>query len=47
MAVFTEINNDDELIISCKCGCNSGIHIKINNECDDKYFVGTYNHRKN
>ena len=42
MAILAGINNDDELVISCKCGCNSGIHIKIDNECNDDYFIGTY-----
>lgn len=28
MAVFKNFK-DDELIVSCKCGCDEGIHFKI------------------
>ena len=40
MAVLKNFEND-ELIVSCKCGCNDGIHIKINKEEDetDRAFV--------
>lgn len=42
MAIFKGINNDDELIISCKCGCDSGIRVKIDKEYNEDYFVSTY-----
>lgn len=36
MAVFKNFN-DDELIISCKCGCDEGIHFKIHDYKDGEY----------
>lgn len=44
MAVLKNFEND-ELIVSCKCGCNDGIHIKINKEEDetDRAFVAFTN----
>lgn len=44
MAVLKNFKND-ELIVSCKCGCNDGIHIKINKEEDetDRAFIAFAN----
>lgn len=39
MAVFKNFN-EDELIISCKCGCDEGIHFTIT---DDNCFVAFTN----
>lgn len=36
MAVFKNFK-DDELIISCKCGCDEGIHFKIHDYEDGDY----------
>ena len=36
MAVFKNFK-DDELIVSCKCGCDEGIHIKIHDYEDGDY----------
>ena len=37
MAVFKNFD-DNELIISCNCGCDEGIHLKVNHEpCEDYY----------
>lgn len=36
MAVLKS-KNDKELIISCRCGCDEGVHIKISNDGDDYY----------
>ena len=33
MAVFKNFK-DDELIVSCKCGCDEGIHFKIHDYGD-------------
>ncbi len=41
MAVFKNFN-DDELIISCRCGCDEGIHFNIANFDDDDYVFVTY-----
>ena len=38
MAVFTNYD-DDELIISCGCGCDDGIHFRIYHEFDDDYYA--------
>ena len=35
MAVFKNFK-DDELIVSCKCGCDEGIHFKIHDEDGDE-----------
>lgn len=32
--------NQKELILSCNCGCNNGLHIKIEKE-DPEYFCYT------
>ena len=32
--------NKKELIVSCNCGCNNGLHIKIEKE-DPEYFCYT------
>ena len=44
MAVLKNFKND-ELIVSCKCGCNDGIHIKINKKEDetDRAFIAFTN----
>ena len=36
MAVFKKFK-DDELIVSCKCGCDEGIHFKIHDYGDGDY----------
>lgn len=36
MAVLKSKNNR-ELIISCRCGCDEGVHITISNDGDDYY----------
>lgn len=41
MAVLKNFK-DDELIVSCKCGCDNGIHIRINNYEDGDYAFLTY-----
>lgn len=41
MAVFKNFK-DDELIISCKCGCDEGIHFKIENYEDSDYAFLSY-----
>lgn len=41
MAVFKNFK-DDELIVSCKCGCDEGIHFKIANFDDDDYAFITF-----
>lgn len=41
MAVFKNFEND-ELIISCKCGCDEGIHIKITDFGDGDYAFLSY-----
>lgn len=41
MAVFKKFK-DDELIVSCKCGCDEGIHFKIHDYGDGDYAFLTY-----
>ena len=41
MAVFKNFK-DDELIVSCKCGCDEGIHFKIYDYRDGDYAFLTY-----
>jgi hypothetical protein len=41
MAVFKNFK-DDELIVSCKCGCDEGIHFKIYDYKDGDYAFLTY-----
>ena len=41
MAVFKNFK-DDELIISCKWGCDEGIHFKIHDYEDGDYAFLTY-----
>ena len=41
MAVFKNFK-DDELIVSCKCGCDKGIHLKIHDYEDGDYAFLTY-----
>ena len=43
MAVFKNFK-DDELIVSCKCGCDEGIHFKIENYEDGDYAFLTFTH---
>ena len=38
MAVFKNFK-DDELVVSCKCGCDEGIHFKIHG-----YQLNNYSH---
>lgn len=42
MAVFKNFE-DDELIISCKCGCDEGIHFSIVKDGDYYAFVSFIN----
>ena len=41
MAVFKNFA-DNELIVSCKCGCDEGIHFKIQDYGDGDYAFLTY-----
>nr|DAQ99722.1 MAG TPA: hypothetical protein [Caudoviricetes sp.] len=41
MAVFKNFK-DDELIVSCECGCDEGIHFKIYDYKDGDYAFLTY-----
>lgn len=41
MAVFKNFK-DDELIVSCKCGCDEGIHFKIHDYGDGDYAFLSY-----
>ena len=41
MTVFKNFK-DDELIVSCKCGCDEGIHFKIHDYGDGDYAFLTY-----
>lgn len=41
MAVFKNFE-DDELIVSCKCGCDDGIHFKIQDDEDGDYAFLTF-----
>ena len=38
MAILKNTKND-ELIISCKCGCDEGIHLKIYQDEDEYSFM--------
>ena len=31
-----------ELFISCDCGCEQGVHIRVDKEDNDMYFLMTY-----
>ncbi len=44
MAVLTNFEND-ELVVSCSCGCNEGVHIKLdyNKDFDDYAFMAFTN----
>ena len=42
MAIFTSEDNK-ELIITCKCGCEESIHITINDEGDMFSFISYMN----
>ena len=41
MAVLNNLM-DDELVINCKCGCDEGIHIKIDCDDPDDYALMTF-----
>lgn len=41
MAIFKNFK-DDELIVSCKCGCDEGIHFKIANFDNNDYVFVTF-----
>lgn len=41
MAIFKNYNGD-ELIISCKCGCDNGIHFSITKNDDEEYAFITF-----
>ena len=36
----------DELIVSCNCGCDDGIHLKVDKEDPDYYVFLTYTNGK-
>lgn len=38
MAVFKNCNND-ELIISCKCGCDDGVHLSVTKDDEEYAFI--------
>lgn len=38
MAVLRS-KDGNSLIVDCSCGCGNGIRLKIDNECDDLYFI--------
>jgi hypothetical protein len=31
-----------ELLVSCDCGCEQGVHIRVDKEDSDMYFLMTY-----
>ena len=31
-----------ELLVSCNCGCEQGVHIRVDKEDNDMYFLMTY-----
>jgi hypothetical protein len=41
MSVLKSKDNT-ELFISCDCGCEQGVHIRIDKENDNMYFLMTY-----
>lgn len=41
MAVLRNKDNT-ELLISCDCGCEQGVHIRVDKEDNDMYFLMTY-----
>lgn len=41
MAVFKNFS-DDELIISCKCGCDEGIHFAVGHHGNEEYYFMTF-----
>jgi hypothetical protein len=41
MSVLRNKDNT-ELLISCDCGCEQGVHIRIDKEDNDMYFLMTY-----
>lgn len=41
MAVL-KTKNETELIVSCKCGCEDGIHLRVDKDNDDWYAIMTY-----
>lgn len=38
--------NDTDLVVSCHCGCEEGLHIQIDNEIEDLYCLMSYTHGK-
>ena len=46
MAVFKNFK-DDELIVSCKCGCDEGIHFKIHDYGDGTFTLNKDHSLKN
>lgn len=46
MAVFKNFK-DDELIVSCKCGCDKGIHLKIHDYEDGEMIIDLENIESN
>lgn len=41
MSVFKNFDGN-ELVVSCKCGCDEGIHFEINGSEDDDYAFVTF-----
>ena len=41
MAVL-KTKDETELIVSCKCGCEDGIHLRVDKDDDDWYAIMTY-----
>lgn len=41
MSVF-KTTDETELIVSCNCGCENGIHLRIDKDDDKWYTIMTY-----
>lgn len=41
MAVLKSANNK-EMILTCRCGCDEGIRVKIDTDDDEYYYYQTY-----
>ena len=42
MAIFKNINDETEMIVSCNCGCDDGLRLKINKLDPEYYCILTY-----
>ena len=42
MAIFKNINDETEMIVSCNCGCDEGLRFKINKLDPEYYCILTY-----